>query len=66
MDSDDEHPTWTVRWRWPIAIGTGVLALLCFAGLFSEVGGLRWLGGVGLVLLAAWAVAFRALFRRGY
>lgn len=65
MDTDDDR-TWTDRYRWPIGIGTGLLALLCFVGVFSDDIALRWVGGVGLVVLVAWAVTFQVLFRRGW
>jgi hypothetical protein len=65
VDTDDDR-TWTARLRWPIAVGTGLLALLCCFGVLSDDVTLRWVGGIGLVLLVAWVVTFQVLFRRGF
>lgn len=66
-DSPEPAPTtWTTRYRIPIAIGTGFLALLCCWSLFSGGTTERWIGGIGLVVLVGWVVAFRTLYRRGY
>ena len=58
--------TWTTAYRIPLAVGTGLLALLCFWALFDGGPVEKWVGGVGLVLLVAWVFVFEALYRRGY
>ncbi|MGN7192475.1 MULTISPECIES: hypothetical protein [unclassified Curtobacterium] len=58
--------TWTTVWRIPIAVGTGLSALVCFWAVFDGGTAERWVGTVGLLLLIAWVFVFRALHRRGY
>lgn len=58
--------TWTVRYRIPLAVLTGILAALCFVALFSGATALVWAGIGGLVILIAWVVVFQMLYRRGY
>lgn len=67
--NDADRParkTATTAYRIPIAAGTGLLALLCFWALFDGGAVEKWVGGVGLVVLVAWAFDFQALYRRGY
>jgi hypothetical protein len=69
-DSDDEArssgKTWTMTYRVPIAIVSGLLTLLCCWALFTGDTAEKWGGGVGVAVLIAWGFVFRALYRRGY
>lgn len=58
--------TWTTKYRKPLAVATGALAMLCFWALFSGGAVGAWFGIAGLVVLIAWVFVFRSLYRRGY
>lgn len=58
--------TWTVRYKIPLAVVTGLLAACCFVALIAGGSVGAWAGGSGLVLLVVWVVVFRVLYRRGY
>lgn len=61
-----EERTWTVRYKIPLAVVTGLLAGCCFVALFAGGSAGAWVGGSGLVVLVVWVVVFRVLYRRGY
>jgi hypothetical protein len=63
---DSKPKTWTSRYRLAIAIGSGVLALLCFWLLFNGGAAGKWIGGIGLAALVVWVFVFSTLYRRGY
>lgn len=58
--------SWTTSYRLPIAVTTGILALLCCWAL--SAGGVteKWAGGIGLAVLIAWVFVYQALRRRGH
>ncbi len=72
MSGDDDdlqrvgERTWTVRYKIPLAVVTGLLAGCCFVGLFAGTSAGAWVGGSGLVVLVVWVVVFRVLYRRGF
>lgn len=64
-----DRPTsesWTSSYRIPIAVTTGILALLCCLAL--SAGGVteKWAGGIGLGVLITWVFVYQALRRRGH
>lgn len=66
-NADDPVPkTWTTRYRIPIAVGSGFLALVCCWLLATDGATEKWIGGVGLVALVIWVFVFQRLYRRGY
>jgi hypothetical protein len=68
LDESDNptSDTRTSRYRITIAIGTGLLTLLCFWLLFTGDATGKWIGGAGLAALVVWVFVFQALYRRGY
>lgn len=58
--------TWTTKYRMLIAVGTGLLGLLCAWALVAGGTTEKWVGGIGLIVLIAWVFVFQALYRRGY
>lgn len=65
-DAIDTRRTWTQVYRWPIALGSGVLAVVFALFLTVGSGSLVWVGGIGLALVIVWMVVFQLLYRRGY
>lgn len=58
--------TWTTKYRKPLGVATGALAVLCFWALYDGGAVGAWIGVAGLVVLIAWVCVFRSLYRRGY
>jgi len=58
--------SWTVANKWPIAVVSALLALVCAWSLFGGAPFTWWIGAVGLTLLVLWVVIYGALYRRGY
>lgn len=62
----DTPRTWTQAYRWPIALGSGVLGVVFVLFLTTGSANLVWVGIVGLALVIAWVIVFQLLYRRGY
>ena len=58
--------SWTVRYRRPLSIVSGVLALIFASSLFAVIPFSLYVGAVGLGVVVVWTIVFNALIRRGH
>lgn len=62
----ENRTAWTMAYKWPIVIVTGILALICASSLFDGRPFVWWIGAIGLALLIGWVSAYRVLYNKGY
>jgi hypothetical protein len=62
----DRRESWTVAYKWPIRVVTGVMAFVFASSLFSGFPFGLETGATGLALVVVWVIVYNALYRRGH